>query len=107
MVQKFFAYNMAKRGTKMKDGHKAWLTQSGNYYARRHPTYESWDEIKYYSLDRDPIPLAKGTCTVCLETIESKMCGDFQSCKCGKSFVDTDRWTPERHRYGGLITMQK
>ena len=90
----------------MKDGREAWLTPSGRYYARREPTYDVYDEILYYSLDGEPIPLAKGECPECHDVIRSRMCGDFQRCKCGKSFVDTDRMMPERHRYGGQIINQ-
>lgn len=90
-------------GTKMKDGTEAWLQPSGNYYCRRSPSYDDWDSIVYYNLDKELVPLASATCPACKEKIESKMCADFKTCKCGKSFVDTDRWCPERHRYGGLI----
>jgi hypothetical protein len=89
-------------GTKMNDGTEAWLTPSGSYYMRREPTYEEWNEIAYYNLDKIRVPLAKGLCETCGAVLESKMCGDYQSCECG-SFVDTDRWFPERHRYGGDI----
>ena len=90
-------------GTKMKDGNEAWVTQSGNYHARRHPTYENYTHIFYYDLEGNRILLAKATCPSCEDVLESKMCGDFVSCRCGKSFVDTDRCMPERHRFGGLV----
>lgn len=86
----------------MADGKYAWLTASGNYYARREPDYENWKSIAYYNKEtKERIPLAKAQCSDCKQMLESKMCGDFVSCGCGKSFVDTDRWFPERHRYGG------
>lgn len=95
-------FSKEKDGVKMNDGTEAWLLPSGRYYARAEPSYEDFQSCAYYSLDKDGIPLAKGTCNQCGQTLESKMCGDFQSCACG-SFVDTDRWFPERHRYGGNI----
>jgi hypothetical protein len=90
-------------GVLMKDGTYAWLTGSGNYYARREPNYENWTGIAYYNKETlERIPLAKAHCPECQQIIQSKQCGDFVSCGCGASFVDTDRWYPERHRYGGL-----
>lgn len=96
-------YSQDIESTEMKDGTQAWLTPSGNYYARAEPSYEKRERIVYFSLEKDHIPLAKGQCKKCKSVIESKMCGDFRQCECGKSFVDTDRWFPERHRYGGSI----
>lgn len=82
----------------MKDGYEAWLQPSGDYYARRHPSYEDYHSIYYYDLEKNRIPLASATCPKCKEFIESKMCGDFVCCTCGATCVDTDRWMPERHR---------
>lgn len=96
-------YSKGIESTKMQDGTEAWLTPSKRYYCRAEPSYEERTSIAYYGLDKERIPLAKGICNQCNEVIESKMCGDFQSCKCKKSFVDTDRQMPERHRYGGDI----
>lgn len=45
----------------------------------------------------------KGKCAVCEEVITSEHPGHFVSCKCGKSFIDTDRWFPGRIRLGGDI----
>ncbi len=84
----------------MNDGEIAWKTDSERYFARRYPDYDTNEGIAYYTLEGDRIPLAKATCRVCLETVESKRCGDAQRCSCGETFVDTDRWFPERHRYG-------
>ena len=88
----------------MKDGSVAYLSGSKSYFVRREPDKDKWDTIKYYTLEREHIPLARAKCSECKEIIESKYCGDFRQCKCTKSFVDTDRWTPERHRYGGKAT---
>lgn len=88
---------------KMKDGSTAYLTASKRYYCRREPKVDDFNKIVYYTLSGEHIPLASGTCEECGEKLESQICGDFKQCKCGKSFVDTDRWMPERHRYGGLI----
>lgn len=85
----------------MKDGSKAYLTQSERYFVRREPDKDNWTKIEYYTLEGEYIPLAKATCPECKETIQSQHCGDFVQCSCGKSFVDTDRWMPERQRYGG------
>ncbi len=72
------------------------LTPSGRYYVK------TWgDTIMYYDLNKKRIPLAKAICMSCGDIMKSKRCGDFIRCKCGESFVDTDRWNPERHRYGG------
>lgn len=90
-------------GIKMKDGKLAWLTESGHYYARRNPDYENHTSIGYYDLEGNPIPLASAACPECHDTITSKRCGDFVTCKCGKSSVDTDRLMPERHRFIGLV----
>jgi hypothetical protein len=98
--------------TLMADNTMAWLSASRNYYVRRekhspkgnvitiqtHP----WTHIAYYDLvTRKRIPLARAMCTSCLDSIESKHCGDYVHCSCGASAVDTDRWVPERHRYIG------
>lgn len=96
-------YSKGIEGTKMSDGSEAWLTPSGSYYCRAEPSYQKRTSIAYYSLKKESIKLAEGICLNCKETIKSKMCGDFQLCSCGKSFVDTDRWFPERHRYGGFL----
>ncbi len=85
----------------MKDGTTGYLTGSGNYYCRQEPSPKDIQRIVYYTLKGKHIPLAKAKCSECGDVLESKMCGDFHSCTCGKSFVDTDRWFPERHRYGG------
>lgn len=90
-------------GERMNDGHEAWLQPSKRYYARRHPSYEDYHSIYYYDLTKNRVLLAKATCPECKETIESKMCGDFVQCSCGKSYVDTNRWSPEIHRYGGEV----
>lgn len=87
----------------MNDGTEAYLTGSGNYYCRREPEVDSFNKIEYYTLEGEYIPLAKGKCKECNDIIQSQMCGSFQTCSCKKSFVDTDRWTPERHRYGGEV----
>lgn len=87
----------------MKDGTIAHLSESKRYYIRREP-FPKWKRIKYYTLDGESIPLAKGKCMTCKKILESKCCGDFQSCECG-SLVDTDRWFPERHRFGGNIKL--
>lgn len=88
-------------GEVMNDGTTAYLTYSKRYYVRREPDVHYWSHIVYYGLDKNRIHLAKAKCKLCGEIMESKCCGDFQPCKCGASFVDTDRWLPERHRYGG------
>lgn len=82
--------------TQMNDGTMAELTKSERYYCRRDGEF-----TRYYNLNKDYIPLAKSQCKECDQVLESKRCGDFVECECGKSFVDTDRWFPERHRYGG------
>lgn len=81
----------------MQDGSTARLTKSERYYVRH------WgDSIFYYTLEGARVPLAKARCTaICKKIIKSKRCGDWVICDCGKSFVDTDRWFPHRHRYGG------
>lgn len=86
----------------MQDGTKGYLSNSKNYFIRREPNPENWTEIRYYKLTGERILLAKAMCDNCGEIVESKHCGDFQSCYCGESFVDTDRWMPERQRFGGL-----
>lgn len=91
-------------GTKMQDGTEAWKTPSGLYFCRAEPSYEDRQSIAYFTLDGVRIPLAKGKCEKCGDVVESKMCGDFQRCKCGASAVDTDRWFPERHRFIGPIS---
>lgn len=92
---------MQNESITMQDGTQGWKTSSGRYYCRREPNRDTFDRIVYYTLKGELIPLAKAKCSECGDILESKMCGDFQSCSCGKSFVDTDRWFPERHRYGG------
>lgn len=95
----------------MQDGSRAWLSASKKYYVRRE--YHSpkgfcitiqaypWNHIEYYDLEGRYIPLAMARCNNCHDLIRSKHCGDFVSCSCKKSGVDTDRWFPERHRYIG------
>lgn len=90
---------------KMKDATTAYLTSSGRYFCRHEPSYKECNSIAYYdkkTLER--IQLATAKCNVCNEVMMSTKCGDFQACGCGASFVDTDRWFPERHRYGGDCT---
>ena len=86
----------------MKDGTTAYLTRSANWYCRREP-FPDFKRIVYYTLEGDHIPLAKGRCSFCHQILESQTCGDFVQCECKRSFVDTDRWNPERRRYGGDI----
>lgn len=100
-------FSKGVEGTTMSDGTEAWLTPSGNYFCRAESSYEKREKIVYYSLEKNHIPLAKAQCEECKDIIESKMCGDFHYCSCGASFVDTDRWMPERHRYGGKAKMIK
>jgi len=88
---------------KMKDGTFAHITKSKRYYCR---TEEDSEKITYYNLKGEKINLASGTCPNCKERIESLRCGHRVTCKCGKSYVDTDRWFPEAHRIGGLIAEQ-
>ena len=87
----------------MKDGTTAYLSDSKRYYVRRMPSLENWDSIDYYTLDGEKIELAHGICSECGDELMSQMCGHYRGCSCGKSFVDTDRWFPERHRYGGSV----
>lgn len=94
------------KSKKMKNGIVAYLTNSGRYYCRQYPSPENIQRIDYYTLKGEKIELAKAVCPKCGDTIQSQMCGDFKICKCEKSFVDTDRWFPERHRYGGLVANQ-
>lgn len=95
-------YSAGLDGTEMADGTLAWLTPSGSYYARREPDYDIWDTIAYYNKDtKERIHLAEAQCSQCGQVIASKMRGDCVRCACGESFVDTDHWMPERHRYGG------
>ena len=88
---------------KMKDGTTAYLTKSGDYYVSRKPGVKFKSQISYYTLEGERIPLAQGECLDCGGWIESKRCGDWQTCPCERSYVDTDRWSPELHRYGGNI----
>jgi hypothetical protein len=90
----------------MQDGTTAYLSASKKYYIRREP-YPKWKRICYYTLEGDRIQLAKGQCKECKGVVESQHCGDFVPCFCRQSFVDTDRWNPERHRYGGEIESVK
>jgi hypothetical protein len=85
----------------MQDGTEAYLSQSKKHFIRREPDEHEWNTIKYYTLEGESIQLAKATCGTCDDVIESQCCGDFVTCKCGDSSVDTDRWFPERHRYIG------
>ena len=78
------------------------LTFSGRYYVRN---YKGVYKVDYYDLNKKRIPLAKATCNKCKETIKSLRCGHFVQCSCNESFVDTDRWFPELHRYGGDCTI--
>lgn len=86
----------------MQDGTTAYLSDSGRYYIRREP-YPKWKRISYYTLEGKKVQLAEGKCKKCKKIIKSLHCGHYVICSCGESFVDTDRWTPERHRYGGEI----
>lgn len=88
----------------MQDGTTAYLSASGKWYIRQEP-YPKWERICYYTLEGAKVELAKGRCRKCKDIIESQHCGDFVSCSCGESFVDTDRWSPKRHRYGGEIEL--
>lgn len=94
---------MTGESKKMKDGSIAYLSSSGNYFIRREPTLRKWTHIFYYTLKGERIELAKGKCGDCGDIIKSKHCGDYVSCKCGKSAVDTNRCNPELHRYIGNI----
>lgn len=105
--------NTKVKQKKMKDATTAYLTSSGHYFCRYEPyvwlessqTYKECNTIVYYdkkTLER--IQLATAKCNVCNGVMMSTKCGDFQACGCGASFVDTDRWFPERHRYGGDCT---
>lgn len=87
---------------RMKDGTTAYLSSSKRYFIRREPNPDNWQVIEYYTLDKEYIQLAKAECNKCHTILASKHCGDFVSCECG-NFVDTDRWMPERHRYGGDV----
>lgn len=53
------------------------------------------------------VELARAKCGACGEMIESESPGHFVTCSCGKSFVDTDRFEPRRHRYGGEAIWNK
>lgn len=44
---------------------------------------------------------AKARCKACGEEIVSEGGGRFQSCKCGKSFIDQERWDGRYVRLGG------
>ena len=49
----------------------------------------------------------KAKCKSCKQVMVSERGGQFVTCDCGESFIDTDRWFPERIRLGGeaeLIT---
>lgn len=85
----------------MKDGTMAYLSNSKRYFVRKMPNLKRWTRIEYYTKDGEKIELAKARCGECKKLMKSKMCGHYVGCKCGKSFIDTDRWFPERHRYGG------
>lgn len=95
--------DLKKDSVTMKDGTEAWETASGRYYCRCEPDVTKWTKIVYYNLKKEHLPLAKGECSECKEVIESQYCGHFVRCKCGKSMCDTDRWTPEIHRYIGSL----
>jgi hypothetical protein len=91
-----------KRGKHtMKDGEIATLTESCKYYSRRYLNENEKVVIVYYGLDKKKVSLARAVCQKCKFVMESKTCGDYVPCLCGASFVDTDRWFPERHRFGG------
>lgn len=77
------------------------LTHSGRYYVRN---YKKRHKIDYYDLTKKRIQLAKARCNKCKEIMRSLRCGHFVMCSCKESFVDTDRWFPEMHRYGGDCT---
>lgn len=57
--------------------------------------------MKWKCSDGKMVNMAKAECEVCNDVMESTRPGDFVGCKCGQSFVDTDRWFPNLHRYGG------
>ena len=56
--------------------------------------------MKWTNKDGKQVEMAKAKCKKCGDVMESKMPGDWVRCSCGASYVDTDRWSPERHRYG-------
>lgn len=89
----------------MNDWTTAVLTISKNYYVRQMYKWKSntksgmkWDRIEYYDLHGNYIPLASIECEKCWETIQSQYCWHFVTCSCWNTSVDTDRWSPERHR---------
>ena len=84
----------------MSDGRIGYLTKSERYYVYRHDIEYI---IDYYTLDGIRILLPSGTCSECGEFLQSLRCGHFVQCGCGSCFVDTDRWMPERGRYGGNL----
>lgn len=45
--------------------------------------------------------MASAVCGECGQQMQSQQPGDFSQCECNASFVDTDRWDANRHRYGG------
>ena len=49
----------------------------------------------------------KAKCKSCKQIIISKRPGHFVSCDCGKSYIDTDRWLPDRIRLGGNAELIK
>jgi hypothetical protein len=42
-------------------------------------------------------------CPVCKTKAWSKRGGDFQTCECGKSFIDRMRWSAQMARVGGPV----
>lgn len=94
---------MKDKSKTMRDGTTAHLTSSGSYYVKALKREGKKVGISYYTLEWEKIELAKARCRSCDEVIESLYCGHFIMCGCGKSFVDTDRWMPERGRYGGEV----
>ncbi len=82
------------RSKVMKDGTIAYLTQSGSYYFLAGPD-------RYWHLDGSRIEWQEAECDICHDIIASRRCGQYVSCRCGMSGVDTDRWMPERQRFIG------
>ena len=48
-----------------------------------------------------PQKILKAKCKLCNGLMESKRGGDWQSCKCGKSYIDRNRWKPDTIRMSG------
>lgn len=69
----------------------------GKSYTERQKKYP-FDRIEYYTLRGKYIPLARAECEQCWEIVQSQYCWHFTTCSCLMTSVDTDRWSPERHR---------